>query len=57
VIVKGFIKCCITDETDGKKDKVGNADSEHESVSSECETEEGNWEDSEAETDNLNGEQ
>jgi hypothetical protein len=45
-----FKKCCMSDE-------VGNVGSEHECVSSECETQDGNCEDIKAETDNRNHEQ
>jgi hypothetical protein len=38
------------------EEKVGNVGSECESLSRECEMECGNWEDSETETDNRNGE-
>jgi hypothetical protein len=38
------------------EEAVGNAGTEHESVSSEYETEDGNCEDTEAETGNRNGE-
>jgi hypothetical protein len=39
------------------KEEFGNFGSEHESVSHACETEEGNCEDTEGETDGWNGEQ
>jgi hypothetical protein len=50
VTVKGFKKCCIFHEVDGREDKkeVEKIGSEHEDVSSE---------DTEAETANRNGEQ
>jgi hypothetical protein len=38
-------------------DEVGIVGNEHDSMSSECETEGGNCEDAEAETDEKNGEQ
>jgi hypothetical protein len=36
-MVRGFKKCCISNEMDGREDKeeVWNVDSKHESVSSE----------------------
>jgi hypothetical protein len=39
-MVKGFKKCCISDEMDGREDEeeVGNAGSECESENSEYET-------------------
>jgi hypothetical protein len=51
LIVKGFKKCCIADEMDGREDhdEVENFGSGHENVSSECKTEHGICEDSEAE--------
>jgi hypothetical protein len=43
---------------DGREDEkeVGNVGSEHESVSSECEIEDGSYEDTETDTDDKNGE-
>jgi hypothetical protein len=50
VIVKGFRKCCISVRMGGREDggEAGNA-------GSECETEDGNCKDTEAETDNRDG--
>jgi hypothetical protein len=43
---KWFKKCCISNETNGKEDEeVRNLNSEQESVSTECETENGSCED------------
>jgi hypothetical protein len=52
ICARGFIKCFISDEMDGKKDEEvnGNADRDHESVRSECETEGINYKDTGAET-------
>jgi hypothetical protein len=50
VIVTGFKTCYISNA-----EAVGNVGSEHR-VSSECETEDGNCEDTKAETDDRNGE-
>jgi hypothetical protein len=43
-MVKGFKKWCISNEVNGTEDEEedGNAGSEHQRVSSECETEDGN---------------
>jgi hypothetical protein len=60
VTVKGLKKdCCVSDEMVGRggEKNTGYVSSEHESVSSECEIEDGNCKDSEAETGNRNGEQ
>jgi hypothetical protein len=55
---KRLKKYYISDEMDRREDEeeAENGGSEHESVSSECEIEGGNCEDTEAETDNKNGE-
>jgi hypothetical protein len=44
MIVKGFKKCLMSDEMDGREDKkeAGNVGSKHGTVSSERETEDGN---------------
>jgi hypothetical protein len=57
VTVKGFKRCCISDEMDGRVGEAGNVDSEHESVSSERGEEVGKCEDIQAATNNRNGEQ
>jgi hypothetical protein len=58
MIVKEFKKCCTSDEMNGREDdeEVGNVGNKHECVSSECETENGIYEDSEPETGHGNGE-
>jgi hypothetical protein len=59
VIIKEFKNCHTSDAMYGREDeeKSGNVGSEHESVSSDCETEDVNHKNTEAETDNRNGEQ
>jgi hypothetical protein len=54
-----YKKCCISVKMDGieNEEAAGNAGREHESVGSEYQREDGNCEDTEAETDNRNGEQ
>jgi hypothetical protein len=39
------------------EDEVENAGSEHDNISTECETQDGNCKDTEAETEDRNGEQ
>lgn len=53
---EGF-KSSICDERDGEggEDEPGNVDSEEESVNSECETEDGNYEDTAVGTGDKNG--
>jgi hypothetical protein len=52
-------KCCISDEMDGIEDgeEIENVGRKLERFNSVCETEDGNCEDTEAETDDRNGEQ
>jgi hypothetical protein len=59
VIVKGFDQHCLSHKIDGRKagEEAGNIASEHDSMSSECETEDGNYKDTEVETDDWNGKQ
>jgi hypothetical protein len=47
MILRRFENCCISDEMDGRDDEVsvGNTGSEHESVGSELQIEDGNYED------------
>jgi hypothetical protein len=53
-----FKICRISDEIDGGEDEkeVWNISSEHVNVSNECEIKDGSCEDTEAETDDRNGE-
>jgi hypothetical protein len=57
--IRGFKECCISGEINGMEDeeKVANAGSEDESVSSEYETKDVNCEVTEAEKGERNGEQ
>jgi hypothetical protein len=52
VILKRYEKWYISDEMDAREDEecVGNVGSEHESVSSEFQTEDGNYKDTEVRT-------
>jgi hypothetical protein len=56
--VKGVRKCYILNVMDGNKDgeEIWNVSFEYERVSSECKTEDGNFEDTKYETDSRNGE-
>lgn len=58
IIAKGFKKWCTSDEMNGREDddEVRNVGNEDKSVSSECETENGMYEESELETGHGNGE-
>jgi hypothetical protein len=53
------LKSAVSADMNRREDEeeVGSTGTEHESVSSECETEDGNYEDSEAKADDRNGEQ
>jgi hypothetical protein len=57
MIVKGLKKCYTSDEMNGNSDdkEGGYAGSEPESLISECETEDGIYEDTEPETGHGNG--
>jgi hypothetical protein len=58
VIVEEFKKHYISDEMGGREDEegAGNVGCEHEKISSECEIEDGNCEDTEVEINDRNGE-
>jgi hypothetical protein len=58
-MAKGIRKCCIYDNVNGRNDGVGvgNVGIRDESASSECEAEDGHCQDTEAETNDRNGEQ
>jgi hypothetical protein len=47
MMLRRFENCCTSDEMVGREDEesVGNVGSEHESVSSEFQTQDGNYED------------
>lgn len=53
---RGCMKCCLSNAIDGRKneEEAGNVGSEHESVNSECEAEDGKSENGEAERDDWN---
>jgi hypothetical protein len=56
---RGHMKCCLSNAMDGREneEEAGNVGGKHESLSSECETEDGNGENGEAERDDWNYEQ